>query len=338
LADWKACSLLFQLTNDEIPSLMLGQQTFSIGNGLLGHQIESFVFLAIELNRESWSRTAMATITRELNRQFPMPAIVLFRHGSKFSLAVIDRRLHKRDASRDVLTDRISIVKDVRLDQPHTAHVHILAALAVDAIGESGDRPDSFTALYKAWLNVLSVQELNKRFYRELACWYFWAIQEVRFPDGAKESEAVRNATGVIRLITRLIFVWFIRERGLVPNELFQLPAIRKVLKQAPDNTPEESTYYKAILQNLFFATLNTEMGERRRFRGRHATGGRDAHYGIHNVYRYAEAFSKPDEALALFKEVPLLNGGLFECLDKVVEADERKMLTRIDGFSDRVD
>ncbi len=338
LADWKACALLFQITNDEIPSLMLGQQSFNIGGGLLSQQIESFVFLGIELKGEDWSRTALATITRELNRQFPMPAIVLFRHGGKLSLAVIDRRSHKRDATRDVLTDRISIIKDVRLDKPHAAHVHILASLAVDALGESNQRPDTFAALYKAWLDVLSVQELNKRFYSELSCWYFWAIQEVRFPDGAKEKEAVRNATSVIRLITRLIFVWFIKERGLVPSDLFELPALKQVLKQALDAAPEESTYYKAILQNLFFATLNMEMGEKRRFRGKNKSGGRDSHYGIHNVYRYEDAFQSSEAALALFEEVPFLNGGLFECLDKLMEDKDGRIIVRIDGFSDRAD
>lgn len=338
LKNWKECSLLFQITNDEIPPLMRGQQTLNIGGGLLGQQIESFVFIGIELRGDDWSRTALATITRELNRHFPMPAIVLFRHGGKFSLAVIDRRSNKRDASRDVLTDRISIIKDVRLDKPHTAHVHILAALAVDALGETSQRPESFTALYKAWLDVLSVQALNKRFYRELASWYFWAIREVRFPDGAKEEEKVRNATSVIRLITRLVFVWFIKERGLVSPDLFELPALKRVLKQAPDDFPEDSTYYKAILQNLFFATLNMEMGVKRRFRGKNKSGGLDSHRGIHNVYRYEDAFTSTEEALALFKDVPFLNGGLFECLDKTIEITDRqsKTIVRIDGFSDK--
>lgn len=338
LADWQACSLLFQLTNDEIPSLMLGQQTVIVGGSSLSQHIESFVFLAIELKGEDWSRTALATITRELNHQFPMPAIVLFRHGGKLSLAVIDRRAHKRDAARDVLTDRISIIKDVRLDKPHSAHVHILASLAVDALGEATQRPESFQALYKAWLDVLSVQELNKRFYGELACWYFWAVQEVRFPAGAQEDEAVRNATSVIRLITRLIFVWFIKERGLVPKELFDLQSIKRVLNHAPDDAPEDSNYYKAILQNLFFATLNMEMSDKRRFRGRNKAGGRDAHHGIHNVYRYEDAFKDPANALELFKEVPFLNGGLFECLDKRIEKDGNKTTVRVDGFSDRAD
>jgi len=112
VAQWRSAHFIFQLTNDEIPSLMLGQRSFSTSTEVLGQQIESFVFLAIELAGDDWSRTALASIARELNRQFPMPAIVIFRHGARLSVAVIDRRTDKRDATRDVLTDRISIIKD----------------------------------------------------------------------------------------------------------------------------------------------------------------------------------------------------------------------------------
>jgi hypothetical protein len=115
---WKSCAFLFQLTNDEIPSLALGQAPLSAGGKLLQSQIESFVFLAIGLQGEQWSRTDLATITRELNKRFPMPAIILFRQESLFSLAVIDRRQNLRDASRDVIDSRITVIKDVWLGMP----------------------------------------------------------------------------------------------------------------------------------------------------------------------------------------------------------------------------
>lgn len=333
---WKSCAFLFQLTNDEIPSLSVGQRPPDIDRKLARGQIESFVFLAIELQGESWSRTDLAAITRELNRRFPMPAIIIFAHGGLLSLAVIDRRQGLRDTSRDVIDNRITVIKDVRLNKPHQAHVRILEELAIDGLLER--RPNSFGELYEAWIAVLSTQELNKRFYRELANWYFWAIQTVRFPDGGEESEEVRNATGVIRLITRLIFVWFIKERDLVPSALFDLRSLDPVLKENPATTPEECHYYKAILQNLFFATLNINMGEKRRFRGKNKSGGQDSHFCIHNIYRHEGLFRSPDEALKLFKDVPFLNGGLFECLDKSVEANGRKTCIRVDGFSDRPD
>ncbi|MFA7270196.1 MAG: Eco57I restriction-modification methylase domain-containing protein [Sterolibacterium sp.] len=321
VAQWRSAHFVFQLTNDEIPSLMLGQRSFSTGAEVLGQQIESFVFLAIDLAGDDWSRTALATIARELNRQFPMPAILVFRHGARLSVAVIDRRTHKRDATRDVLTDRISIIKDIRLDKPHAAHQRILAALATDALGEGARRPGNFRELYDAWLNALSVQELNKKFYTELSHWYFWARTQVKFPPGAPLDEEGYPSIAVIRLLTRLIFVWFIKEKGLVPDNLFDADALSPYLKEPPHKAPDGIGYYQAILQNLFFATLNVELGDdekgrpRRRWTDNSAT---NQHYLVPNIYRFAERFNDPAKALdELFGQVPYLNGGLFECLDR---------------------
>ena len=82
---WKSCAFLFQLTNDEIPSLALGQAPIGADGKLTQGQIESFVFLAIDLQGEGWSRSQLATIARELNKRFPMPAIFLFRQEELFS-------------------------------------------------------------------------------------------------------------------------------------------------------------------------------------------------------------------------------------------------------------
>ncbi|MBV5310221.1 hypothetical protein, partial [Chromatium okenii] len=91
---WLSCAFLFQLTDDDIPLLAASPNLFNNAPQLLPNQIESFVFLAVDLSGETWSRTQFASITRELNRRFPMPAIVLFRHGQLLSLAVIDRRVN----------------------------------------------------------------------------------------------------------------------------------------------------------------------------------------------------------------------------------------------------
>ncbi len=49
--------------------------------------------------------------------------------------------------------------------------------------------------------------------------------------------------------------------------------------------------------------------------------GGLDGQYLIHTAYRFRDAFLDPDKAMGLFKQVPFLNGGLFECLDREVSA-----------------
>lgn len=343
---WKSCAFLFQITNDEIPSLAVGQAPLGADHKVARGQIESFVFLAIELKDEQWSRTDLATISRELNRRFPMPGILLFRHGSLFSLAVIDRRQNLRDASRDVIDSRITVIKDVRLASPHRAHLDILASLALENLGERRS-PSNFRELYDEWIETLSTQKLNENFYKQLAWWYLWAVKEVRFPQGGG---ADRDVIGVIRLLTRLIFVWFIKERGLVPEAFFDRDTLKTLLKQAPDAHPEESHYYHAILQNLFFATLNVEMGEERRWAKEGS--GMKGDYLISLVYRYKEAFRNSDAVLTdYFANVPFLNGGLFECLDEALTDHDLERnpglrdlavkegngtVLRIDGFSRR--
>ncbi|HQX61696.1 MAG TPA: Eco57I restriction-modification methylase domain-containing protein, partial [Burkholderiaceae bacterium] len=145
-------------------------------------------------------------------------------------------------------------------------------------------------------------------------------------------NEGTRNSTSVIRLLTRLIFCWFLKEKGLIPDHLFDQADIAKWLKSLDE---AESSYYHAILQNLFFATLNQPMNaagsEHRKFAVEGKFQDNRAQHGVKNLYRYAAAFAQPDQALSLFEDVPFLNGGLFACLD--VE-DETGKVQYADGFS----
>lgn len=361
-AQWKSCAFLFQITNDEIPSLALGQAPLGADSKLARSQIESFVFLAIELQGDHWSRGDLTGITREINRRFPMPAILLFKHqlpspasgrgggGAGISLAVIDRRVNLRDSSRDVIDSRITVIKDVRVANPHRAHVDILASLALENLGEKR-RPSNFGALYEAWIVTLSTQALNKRFYTELAWWYFWAVKQVTFPPGGGKDESKRNSVAVIRLLTRLIFIWFVKEKGVIPEDLFDPEQLKKLLKADPGAHGQDSNYYLAILQNLFFATLNVEMGKDRKWA--QDGGGMKGDRLIHSLYRHKDLFKEPDAAFDFFAQIPFLNGGLFECLDR--ELTERDLqrnpellslaaregngyVLRVDGFSRRKD
>ncbi|MBF4212279.1 hypothetical protein EI533_31950, partial [Pseudomonas donghuensis] len=76
--------------------------------------------------------------------------------------------------------------------------------------------------------------------------------------------------TKVIRLITRIMFVWFIKQKDLVPSKLFDVEFLKGVLKDFNPQDAANGNYYNAILQNLFFATLNRaivdEDGNKRRF------------------------------------------------------------------------
>lgn len=334
--EWKSADFLFQLTDEEVRNAANGQLDFGSEGVFNGAIINSYLFFAIGLKGIRYSRSALAGITRQVNRLFNMPAMILFRHGDTLTLAIINRRLSKRESAKDVL-EKVTLIRDIRMEQPHRAHIEILFDLSLDALYER-NRFSNFVELHSSWQRTLDTSTLNRVFYQELANWYFWATATVRLPKGTGETDDVRNATAVIRLITRLIFVWFIKERDLVPSAIFDSSRLKSILKVDPADTPEGSEFYKGILQNLFFATLNVEMGEKRRFRGRNDAGGQDSHFCINNVYRYEKLFQSPDDALELFKNIPFLNGGLFECLDTPVKVNGRTTCVRVDGFSDRAD
>jgi hypothetical protein len=328
LKDWQSVDLLFQLTDAEIRAAAQGALDMFASRQVDDKDIRSYLFFAVELKGAQYTRTQLAGITREINKLFPMPVMVIFRYDKVVSLSIIARRISKHDPNKDVL-QKVTLIKDIRF-AANRAHIEILHDLSITQLMQTHEI-SNFVDLQKAWEKTLDINELNKKFYKEIANWYFWAVKSVKFPKDAEKDDATRNATSVIRLITRLIFVWFIKEKGLVPEELFDE---RKLKEMLDFSNPKKSTYYKAILQNLFFATLNTEMGADRMFR-RENTKGQDPDYLMSNFYRYKRYFKNPDEALKLFAQIPFLNGGLFECLDKEIEKGN---VIRIDGFSDRED
>lgn len=173
---------------------------------------------------------------------------------------------------------------------------------------------------------AFSVEKVTKEFYQEISYWYFWACQQVRFPEAAEKEENGRQVA-VIRMITRLIFIWFMREKGLVPAQLFDARTIQQWLKEVDD---QSSSYYLAILQNLFFATLNTKKEERQFRSPIKGYKGYNPDFDNPYKYRHYSRFAQPECLEEYFQEIPFLNGGLFDCLD-----NKRKQLY-FDGFSDR--
>ena len=182
-------------------------------------------------------------------------------------------------------------------------------------------------------IRAFSIEPVTKKFYTEISNWYFWALKHVRFPRDAEEVQNGRNIA-VIRFITRIMFVWFMKQKGLIKDELFDEQKINELLK---DFSYESSTYYKAILQNLFFATLNTPIDERDFRTEERPNGFWNSDYMNPNKYRYQSLFKDPGKMKDLFNYIPFLNGGLFECLDKGKNdpSNNTSREIRIDGFSD---
>ena len=180
---------------------------------------------------------------------------------------------------------------------------------------------------------AFSVEQLTKDFYKELSNWYFWAIKNVSFPnDVTDDSDNEKyNSENIIRLITRLIFVWFLKQKGLIKNELFDIEFLSGILADFDAESETQNNYYRAILQNLFFATLNQEIDKRGFAEDKGFQINRSTN-AIKNLYRYEKEFqNNTAQIMELFSQVPFLNGGLFECLDNKYKDGEKY---NWDGFS----
>jgi len=276
--------LLFQLTWEDLFASSAGPK--QVDNTIM----ESYLFFAIQLKQSHYSRTALAKITRDLNRFANQPVMVIFTYGECLTLSIINRRLHQRDESRDVL-EKVTLIKDISMTNPHRAHLDILANLSYDRLRE--DRHiDSFVALHEAWQQVLDTRLLNKLFYQELAALFTRLVGGERgtgkkvvketgmlkFP--SVTDEKIRKEFAV-RLLGRLLFCWFLQKKtstsglSLVPETILSVASVI---------TPRDLDFYHAVLEPLFFETLNKPLAERQ------------------------PSFQTGDWAA-----IPFLNGGLFE-------------------------
>lgn len=301
-----------------------------------------FFFAADITEGYTLKRSEIASLTRGFNRISRANPVVLFiRQAGKLAISTCERTEFRQQWRNGEKLGRVSMLRDIRCVKPHRGHLDILEAL--------GDKTyPTFDELYHHWMDVFSSEVLTEKFYSELSDWYAWATQIVRFPNDVAKTDIDHNMNemAVIRLITRMIFVWFLYCKRLIPKELFDKTYIRnRLLKNfAPEgNEPllydaEKSLYYRTILQNLFFATLNCpivaegkEGPNNRRFCNK-AFHGMRSDQGIDNIMRYKNDFMPggAEEFLNLANStVPFLNGGLFDCLD---EKSEGKYY---DGFSE---
>ena len=304
------------------------------------------------LGRASLSH--LAEISRAFNREFYYtPVVVVFKYNdanSEYLAFANTERLKYKDNREGEKAGKVTLLRDIDIRQPHSGHQRILAELAIPKTGN--DRVDSFASLYAYWQKVLDVSLLNKNFYRELSTWYFWAVGRVTFPSEPNLLEAQakkvsledlkqeHKSKNVIRLLTRLLFVWFIKEKGLIPLELFEFDDLQKdILKNIPlytEQVNQGSIYYKAILQNLFFATLNCPIKPMESHDSRVRGFRKNEYYGQNRdanfLMRYEKYFQNPEQFVEMVNSVvPFLNGGLFECLD------DKTNNIFIDGFSDNL-
>ena len=321
----KSTRILFQVTDSEITEA----QPSLLDTGEFDDEDEySFIFIAVELLGDNYARGKYAEFTREINKRLSQPTVVFFRTSNGLlTVSFVHRRKHKRDRNRQVLGS-VSLIREINTSSPHRAHRDILRKLALPERlfwMNAHLKRRNFAGLLAAWLDALDTEELNRSFYRQLFTWFERAVNEAKFPK--TQTRTLRPEEHVIRLITRLLFVWFIKEKGLIAPDLFIEEQVGPLLRDYDSDSGD--SYYRAVLQNLFFATLNSEIKGRR-----FSTKSRDDHREP-SLYRFEEEISDPVRLRDLFDRTPFINGGLFDCLDSPKATGDGGY--RIDCFTDNV-
>jgi len=294
---------------------------------------QSMMIFAVDLCADSnVTRTDLAVLTRAFNRLvYNFPVTVIFRQGHLLSIGTCERTEFKQEwkQGQGEKLGKVSLLRNIDCHNPHRGHMDILKGM------ECGDCT-TFDKLYEKWQKVFNSEVLTKQFYNDLFEWYQWAVApetKCTFPANVDTQIDDRDDidTCIIRLITRLMFVWFIKQKDLVPSKIFDEEYIATILKDFNSQSSTDGNYYQAILQNLFFGTLNCpiiEEGQSRRF-------AKSSSKDSVNLYRYAELFSiTEEEVVEMFSSVPFLNCGLFDCLDKTKTLNGVKQRFYKDGFS----
>ncbi|GHT49681.1 hypothetical protein AGMMS49982_03590 [Bacteroidia bacterium] len=309
-----------------------------------GENYDSLMIFAVQLDKTP-NRTEISEITRAFNRKsLHKPVAVLFYYDNKISLALPERFLYKQTWRDGEKVGKIIILRDISVEEnkTHAGHLRILENLAKH-------NAHNFNELHEAWLKVLNIKTLNDTFYARLAGkynnqgklivegWYQRCFNAIEIDLTAASRELGKKIDeelkpqAVIRIIIRMMFLWFMKEKKLIENKFF-------TREFAVDFLKNENTYYNAILQNLFFAVLNKKIDERR------FHTGTPNDYGIFDVFRYKSMFNigKADEFLKLTKSIPFVNGGLFQCHDYKFKGKDEKGNRNtahnylIDGFSEK--
>jgi len=157
--DWDKFYLLFQITDEEMKNHFkqnsqviipgIAKQRFQATN------IKSYLFASLKLKGDKYTRTQLANIARQINKQYAIPLIILFQYNNLVTIAVVNRRQNLKDTLRDVL-EKVTMIKDIKTTDTHRAHIDILADLSLEKLSEKGNIYN-FETLHNAWSAKISI-------------------------------------------------------------------------------------------------------------------------------------------------------------------------------------
>ena len=279
------------------------------------------------------NKVGIQTLVRQYINQFE-GALIIFHHqnvkNQEWRFSFIEKRINAKDSTS---AKRYTYILGR----------HLPARTISERFAYLEAHKDVLTL--KDLTDAFSVESLTKEFFGQLFTWYSdWACKVCKFPSDKciaanADLTTEKNEINLIRLITRIMFVWFIKQKNLIPTWIFNKNELAEILADADLSSDKKGNYYNAVLQNLFFGALNKKI-EERAFAEASKAGVANEQYGIKTYFRDANEGSffkcSPKEMVKKFLDVPFLNGGLFECLDwdEPTKNNTSHKVHYVDGFS----
>jgi len=224
LNEWLSVDFLFQLTWDEIISNSQLQLPSSTNTKDSSTFFTSYLFFVIELQGSSYTLKQLDGIVREVNKLFPMPVVVLFRHGFTLSLSIIDRRFHKRDESKDAF-EKVKHIKDIPFASPTDAQIKKLFELSLVKLHQK-DNFSNFDQFHEAWQKTLN--------------------GNIKFPKDPLPEDLIRiylQEIGRIRLLKASEEI----ELAYKVADLLELEQVQKQLENELERTPQDTEWANAV-------------------------------------------------------------------------------------------
>ena len=161
--DWQSFYHILQVRDNEINEQVTGQQLLFESRVINNALRRSYIFVAMRLAGDIYTRTQLADITRFISKGIPQPIMLIFRYSDFLTLAVINRREHKRDPSKQVL-EKVTLIKDINLPALKRAHIDIVSELDLHWLIENKGVHNFDTlhnALKRAHIDIVSELDLH---------------------------------------------------------------------------------------------------------------------------------------------------------------------------------
>ena len=138
--------------------------------------------------------------------------------------------------------------------------------------------------MHKCLWDALSLKSVNLRFYRGIAD-LFAELSKCLIEQGKSANDAKMFAS---RLLGRLLFIWFLRKKGVINESQGYFPG-------NSNDIGDSTSYYQSKLKQLFFHTLNTPVNARTGSDNTtpYLNGGL---FDIHDNDWYGETIQFPDD------------------------------------------